>query len=176
MQYNATSLTDLLADHLAEPVASSIPSIGTESDLAQLFGIGASRIRTLARDGTVVRVGRNRFDVAASTRRYVERLRELAEKQPSAVPAEPDPLKVEKLRLVAAQREAQEMKNAATRGELISAESVLRGWEGILRDVRNGILAVPSRCGAVLPHLTAADVARIDIELRKALEGLANGS
>jgi phage terminase Nu1 subunit (DNA packaging protein) len=42
-------------------------------------------------------------------------------------------------------------------------------WSGILRTVRAGMLAVPSRCAARLPHLTAHDVAEIDAEVRAVL-------
>ena len=42
--------------------------------------------------------------------------------------------------------------------------------------VRAAMLAVPSRCGATLPHLTAHDIAELDREIRNALEGLADGN
>jgi phage terminase Nu1 subunit (DNA packaging protein) len=44
-----------------------------------------------------------------------------------------------------------------------------RKWSGILRKVRAAILAVPSRVAARLPHLSRADVAEIDAEVRAAL-------
>jgi hypothetical protein len=45
-------------------------------------------------------------------------------------------------------------------------------WSGVLRTVRAGMLAVPSRCAAHLPHLTAHEVAEIDAEVRAALTRL----
>lgn len=45
-------------------------------------------------------------------------------------------------------------------------------WSGVLRTVRAGMLAVPSRCAARLPHLTAHEVAEIDAEVRAALTRL----
>ena len=39
----------------------------------------------------------------------------------------------------------------------------------MLRMVRAGMLAVPSRCAARLPHLSAHDVAVIDAEVRAVL-------
>ena len=62
-----------------------------------------------------------------------------------------------------------ELKNARQRGALLDAEAVERESSNILRMVRAGMLAVPSRCAARLPHLTPHDVAEIDAEVRAAL-------
>ena len=45
--------------------------------------------------------------------------------------------------------------------------------DGLLRVVRTAMLAIPSRTGARLPHMTPADVAAIDAEVRAALTELA---
>jgi phage terminase Nu1 subunit (DNA packaging protein) len=42
-------------------------------------------------------------------------------------------------------------------------------WSGVLRTIRAGMLAVPSRVAARLPHLNKHDVAGIDAEIRAAL-------
>jgi phage terminase Nu1 subunit (DNA packaging protein) len=42
----------------------------------------------------------------------------------------------------------------------------------VLRTVRAGMLAVPSRVAARLPHLTSQDLAEIDRELRSAIANL----
>ena len=60
-------------------------------------------------------------------------------------------------------------------GELIEAAAVEAEWSGVLRTVRVGMLAVPSRAAQRLPHLTAADVAVIDREVRDALTEVGNG-
>ena len=67
-----------------------------------------------------------------------------------------------------------EIQNATARDELLPAADVRHAWGDIIRDVRAGLLAVPSRCGAALPHLSVADVESIDGEIRAALEGLAD--
>jgi len=59
---------------------------------------------------------------------------------------------------------------------LVKSSEVERAWAAVLRDVRAAMLAVPSRCGATLPHLTAHDIAELDREIRNALEGLADGN
>jgi hypothetical protein len=56
---------------------------------------------------------------------------------------------------------------------LLDAAEVQNEWSGVLRTVRAGILAVPSRVAARLPHLTAHDVAEIDAEVRAVLAEIA---
>ncbi len=65
-------------------------------------------------------------------------------------------------RLARAQASLAELKAARMRGKLLDAAEVERTWGGILRTIRAGLLAVPSRVGARLPHLDATDVAEID--------------
>jgi phage terminase Nu1 subunit (DNA packaging protein) len=55
---------------------------------------------------------------------------------------------------------------------LLDSGAVEAEWSGILRMVWAGMLAVPSRCAARLPHLTAHDVAEIDGEVRAVLTKL----
>lgn len=163
-----TSLDDLLDLDSGIP----IPGTMTEAELAAFLGIGTSRVRTLARDGDLVKVSRGRFDVRASLAGYLARLRD------GAVKAGPqtDELKAEKLRLAREQADKLELANAAARGDLVRAADVEREWANVLRDVRSTVLAVPSRVGSKLAHLTAHDVSEIDSEIKAALEGLANGN
>ena len=150
----------------------AIPATMSESELAVLFGIASSHVRTLCRDGVMVRVGRGRFDVRQSLQNYIARLR------PGAVKGGPqtDELKAEKLRLARQQADKLEISNAAARGDMIRAADVEREWANVLRDVRSTMLAVPSRVGAKLGHLTAHDVAEIDSEIKAAMQGLADGN
>jgi phage terminase Nu1 subunit (DNA packaging protein) len=80
----------------------------------------------------------------------------------------------ERARLAAAQADLAELKAAKQRGTMLDAEAVQNEWSGILRMVRAGMLAVPSRCAARLPHLTAYDVAEIDAEVRAVLTEIAH--
>ncbi|MGQ0565980.1 MAG: DNA packaging protein [Gemmobacter sp.] len=169
MERSPTSLADLLGD--PEPVQPGIPATMSESELATLMGIGASRVRTLARDGAIVRSARGRYDVRASLTRYLDQLRTHAARA-GRPPEGGDDYKAERTRLAREQADASALKNAALRGEMVAAADVQREWAGILRDTRNALLAVPSRCGAALPHLTGHDVATITTEIGTALEGL----
>lgn len=162
-------------------MSDAIPGTMTEAQLAAFLGIGTSRIRTLARDKVLIRLpgktGRNGaagvFDVRASLHGYLSKLRDGA-----AVKGGPqaDELKAEKLRLAREQADKLQLANAAARGELVKASEVEREWANVLRDVRSTMLAVSSRVGSKLAHLTAHDVAEIDSEIKAALEGLANGN
>jgi phage terminase Nu1 subunit (DNA packaging protein) len=75
----------------------------------------------------------------------------------------------ERGRLARAQASLAEMKAAKMRGELLDAAEVEREWGGVVRTVRAGMLAVPSRIGARLPHLDATDLDVIDREVRAVL-------
>jgi hypothetical protein len=61
------------------------------------------------------------------------------------------------------------------RGELVEASAVEAEWAGVLRTVRAGMLAVPSRVAQRLPHLNAHDISEIDLEVRDALYTIGSG-
>lgn len=75
----------------------------------------------------------------------------------------------QRARLARAQADLAEMKSARQRGSLLDAEAVENEWSGILRTVRAGMLAVPSRVAQRLPNLGAHDIAEIDAEVRAVL-------
>ena len=175
---------DLLGDTSQETTApedatsDAIPALATETEMAQLLGVTSNRVRTLARDGMLHRPVRGRYDVRASLKTYIGNLRDKASRMGPGAKSTPatSELNAEKLRLARQQADKIEIQNAAARGELVKATEVERAWASVLRDVRAAMLAVPSRCGATLPHLTAHDIAEIDRETRNALEGLADGN
>ena len=166
------------APEVEDPASEAIPGLATESEMAQLLGITANRVRTLARDGMLHRPVRGRYDVRASLKTYIGDLRNKASRLGYAGGKHlgKSDLEAEKLRLARQQADKIEIQNAAARGELVKASDVERAWASALRDVRAAMLAVPSRCGATLPHLTAHDIAELDREIRNALEGLADGN
>lgn len=139
----------------------------TDTALGDLLGVTGTRVRQLVTEGVLTRPLRQRDAVRA----YCSWLREKA----SRGVAVEDDLKREKIRQAREAADKLALQNAAARGELIAASDVESTWAGILRDVRAGLLAVPSRCGATLPHLTPHDVSSIDREIKAALEGLSDG-
>jgi phage terminase Nu1 subunit (DNA packaging protein) len=79
-------------------------------------------------------------------------------------------------RLAAAQADLAELKAAQMRGELVEAKAVETEWASVLCTVRAGMLAVPSRVAARLPHLSKHDLAEIDAEVRAVLGEIGEGS
>ena len=126
-------------------------------------------LRDLATRGIVVRASqRNLYNFPASTQKYCAHLREQAAGRAGDAQAG---LTSERARQAKEAADAQAMKNAITRSELIPVGTVHATWTGILTDVRSAILAVPSR----LPELSRAQAEMVDRELRAALERLADG-
>ena len=139
----------------------------TAEALAHLFGVSAKTVRALARRGIMVKAGRNLFTLDESVQNYCGHLGDLAHGRKDG-----DAAPTERARLAAAQADAIELKNARARGALVDAEAVAREWEGVCRTIRAGMLRVPKRAAARLPHLTPQDVRAIDDEVRAALTEL----
>ncbi|MBS3978396.1 MAG: hypothetical protein KGZ77_01180 [Rhodobacteraceae bacterium] len=167
---------DPLADLLGGPINSNPSPVSSnqisETELADLLGLTANRIRTLTRDGVLKRTGKATYDRREAVRSYCHALREALTKKGHASKGG-DAMAAEKLRLAAALAEKAERANAAARGELIPAAQVAREWSEVLRGVRAGLLSLPSRVGSRLGHLTPHDLSEIDLEIRSTLNDLA---
>jgi len=164
---------DLLAptpSELETAASERLPEIVPTDTMADLLGVSAGRIQALARDGTLVRVEPGKYDLRASLRKYTAALRDKATGRAQST------LAAEKERLARENADKVALQNAKARGELVATGEVEREWASVLRDVRAGMLAVPARIGATLPHLTVHDVGEIDREIRASLEGLADGN
>lgn len=161
-----------------QPVAHDDPFSGSggfvsEAELADLLDLTSRRVRDLVTDGVIPRKGRGAtaFDRRAAVRAYCAWIRDKASRGVTVM----DELKAEKIRQAREAADKLALQNAAARRELVSSSEVESEWSNVLRDVRSMMLAVPSRCGASLSHLTPHDVAAIDREIKSALEGLADG-
>ena len=143
-----------------EPVSAEI--------LGKWLGLSSAHVASYARRGVMVRAGRGKFDLEASVRAYCQHMREAVAAQ--GRPAQSGTGK-QRARLAAAQAEAVELKNARQRGALVDAETVARGWEGVARTVRAGVMRIPRRAGARLA-LSPELVRALDDEIRDALTAL----
>ncbi|WP_210878076.1 terminase small subunit [Roseovarius autotrophicus] len=143
------------------------------ADLCTLLRISPAALTALVQRDLAVRLGRDNYDLTETVGRYTEHLRGIAAGRGGE--AESLTLTGERARLARAQADAQELKNASLRGELVKAEDVAREWADILRGLRSQLLAIPSRLRADLGHLTAADVAQIDRALRDVLTEIGGG-
>lgn len=151
----------------------------SKSGFAKKIGITPGRVSQLIKQGLPVDadgkidVARGRIWVAEN----VNPVRSAAQKQdalPFTQESQQTSLTKERIRLAKEQADAVEFKNAQLRSELVLATTVEREWGSVLRKIRSGVLAVPSRIRQQLPHLTAHDMKVIDLELRTALETLSN--
>lgn len=143
-------------------------------ELAEWLGMSEGKIRELAREKRAVRLAVGEYDLKASVQTYTAHLREVAAGR-GGEEAGLD-LSRERARLASEQADAQALKNAALRGELVEASAVQAEWAGVIRSLRSGVLAVVSRVRQQLPHLTVHDVEVIDRELRAALTALGKES
>lgn len=106
-----------------------------------------------------------------SSRRHMATRKRASRETPRAIPLAK--ATEQRARLASAQADLAELKAAEKRGELLAAAEVTAAWSAVLRSVRSGLLAVPSRIGARLPHLDAIDIAAIEREIRDALTEIA---
>lgn len=136
------------------------------ADLCDLWGITPGALTQLVKRGIAVKLGHDAYDLVTSTRAYIESLRGAA----SGRGGEEQVLTLtgERARLARAQADAQELKNATLRSELVPASEVEAAWSDILRQVRARILSVPSRLRQEI-KLSPGDVDAFDRELRAAL-------
>lgn len=139
---------------------------------AKLVKVHPRTVRDLAQREIVVKVATDRYDLAASLQAYATHLREMAAGRGDE--HQQLQLTAERARLAKEQADAQALKNAALRRDLVPASEVELAWAETLRQLRSKILALPSRLRQSLAHLAPADIVAIDGELRRTLEELAH--
>ncbi|WP_417272209.1 DNA packaging protein [Celeribacter halophilus] len=135
--------------------------------LCALLGVTPAVLTDLKRKGIAVHCGRDAWDLTATVSGYCAHLRGTASGRGGEEHV--NTLTAERARLAKEQADAQALKNARARGELIEADAVTREWADVLRGVRARVLAVSSKVRQRLGHLTSEDVAEIDAILREAL-------
>ncbi len=146
-----------------------LPSTVGLQVLSALLGLSGNRVTALARQGAIPRGQYGAYPLLEAVRAYVEWQRENPIGRHVANPGHSD----EKQRLTAAQADLAELKLAQTRGELLPLEDVRREWASLAVDLRARLMAISPRIAATL-GLDRATAARLDKELRAALEDIAN--
>ncbi len=116
--------------------------------LGRWCGISQPAVSQFARRGVMVRAGRGKFALEESVRAYCTHMRETV----AAMGRHANTSAPGRQRLLAAQVAALELKTAVQRGDLVPAAAVAREWEGICRTIRVGMLRIPKRAAARLPH------------------------
>lgn len=138
----------------------------TTLELADLFGVTDRTIRDLVVRGIIEKSPRGTFVLRDTVTRYTAHLRETAASRGGVATAG---LTDARERMAREKADQIALRNAEMRRELLPAAEVEEMWLGITRRLRSRMLAVPSRCQQLLPHLTQTDAAAIDREVRDAL-------
>ena len=147
-----------IAAILGEPLPEPPSELVKAEIVAAWLGISVQKAHELGRGGILPRkrAGRgNVYQLQECTLAYIDHVQHSP--------------KTEDSRLKRERRIGLELKNAETRGELVAADEVERRWSAILTDVRSFMLAIPSRVGERLAHLTPHDIETMDREIRLAL-------
>ncbi len=142
-----------------------LPNTVSAADLARLLGLSANRVSVLAAEGVIQKESRGRYALARSIQGYAEWVRQNPAGRKRVGGDQKD-------RLTAAQADLAELKLEQTRGNLLHIEDVRREWAAIAIDLRARMLAIGPRVASAL-GLERATAARLDSELRSALEDIA---
>lgn len=142
------------------------------ADLCNLLRITPGALTSLVKRELAVKLGHDAYDLSETVGRYVEHLRGVASGRGDE--AQVLTLTGERARLAREQADAQALKNAKLRGDLVEAAEVERTWSDVLRQLRARILAVPSRLRVDLPDTPPTTFHAIDRALRDALTEIGN--
>lgn len=125
----------------------------SSSVLAKAFGLTDRRIRMLAEEGVIKRVGHGRYNFVESVQNYIVYLRTNTELKESKTDLKVD-YDNEHALLEKAKREKAELELKVMRGELHLAEDVEQVMNDMLANFRGKILSMPSKLS---PMLVARD-------------------
>ena len=155
---------------MTTPNKPPIPPNITTAELAELIGVGESRIRQLVSEGVFERSGRNRFDARKAILSYSEFLRD----RPDDTGGDDAEFKTHRARLYKARADAAERENALSKGTVFSADAVKSAFVPMLMNFRARILAIPTKAAAVVADISAPNECYdiLENECREALTEL----
>lgn len=143
----------------------------TTDEIAELFDCTPRQIRLYAQDKIVVRKGRGRYDVSASTRNLVIYLRKQAAGR-AGIDPETDTAAANRERAME-QTLLARSRRMKIDGRTIEIDAARELWSGIVLAIRQTLLGLPGRISTGIPTLTAHDRKTIDRICRDALEDAA---
>lgn len=108
------------------------------------------RFHELLDAGVIERQGRGAYDLDAVRRQYIEHLRGVASGHGGGIDDGDLDLVAERARLAKAQADAQEMKNAVSRQDLIPRQSVVAGITETIAHCRAKLLSVPAKAASAV--------------------------
>ena len=130
--------------------------MATQREVASHLSLDHSAVSRMLSAGELPsRGGRGNLDLDACREAYIRRLREQAAGRMGHEGESLD-LATERARLAAAQADAQAMKNATSRGELLPRADVTAAVQMAFARVRARLLAIPSRAAPIVVPMTSA--------------------
>lgn len=137
-----------------------IPAVCTTAELAELLSISIRNVDMLCTRGVLTKADRGRYNSRDCIAAYIA----YCKRGKSA------DLDSEKLRLTKEQADKIAIQNQIASGVLLSAGEVRSTWTSLVIDLRQAMLAIPSR----LPELSLQVKMDIDREIRSALLALSS--
>jgi len=149
------------------------PIICDLQTIMQAFDCGQAYINRLREEDNIVMAARGKYDLVASTAKYVNRLRNKTEKIDSD--GNVIDFHTEKARLTKMQADKAEMEVQELAGELVRVSDVLLEWQNILADVKGKLLSIPSKLATLVTDIDNPGEAQelIETYIREALQELA---
>jgi len=126
--------------------------MATVADCAAHLFLTERRFYELLGDGTIDRKPANGYDLDLVREQYIENLREVGAGRSSG---EGPDLTAERARLAKEQADAQEMKNAVSRAELLGRADVTAVVTASFARVRARLLALPSKIAPLVLGMTS---------------------
>jgi phage terminase Nu1 subunit (DNA packaging protein) len=109
--------------------------------IAKLLMLTERRVQQLVKEGHIPRAERGSYELVPVVQAYIRYLRDRG----GSDNADAADLPAERARLAKAQADAQEMKNAVTRAELVPASQVVRAVSAVIGACRARLLGIPAR-------------------------------
>jgi terminase small subunit / prophage DNA-packing protein len=135
--------------------------LATQAEIAAHLFMSIAEVSKLAASGVLPKPAkRGEYDLNACREAYIRNIREIAAGR-KAAPVDPDDkdapldLVTERARLASEQADAQSMKNAVTRGELIPKADVVAGMQTSFVRVRARLLSLPTKVAPLIIGTTS---------------------
>ena len=144
----------------------------TSAELADMFGVTVQNITHLINEGTVVKIGRAKYDVVASVQNYIGKMRareEMRKKTPQEVETQTALVKLDHEQFKARKTELQVLE---LEGKLHYTDDIRAMWNNIIVAAKSKLLAIGVKAAPVIAGETDSQIIKdiIDREVRDTLK------
>jgi phage terminase Nu1 subunit (DNA packaging protein) len=127
-------------------MANDLPETVSAETLGQLLGLGAERIRQLAKNGIMEKLGHGKFKLASNVKAYVEFVQVKRKNQWDGDGSEEgENYEAHRARLTKAKADMAEMQAAVLKGTVHEAKAVEAVWTDHLLACRAKLLSLPKK-------------------------------